>query len=222
VARLFDALVETGQLDHTLIVFASDNGALGFWPDGGQGKAYGAPLITSRWAGSSGGLRGRKATPYEGGIRTPAFVYWKGRLEGRRVDSPIHMADWFPTLTRLVGYTPTGDEKWDGQDVWSVLEGKTASPRTLYWKYGGGMGALRQGDLKLVVMGESDWAREMMPGEDRSDQLFDLARDPRETTNLAAAQPVTVARLRARMREIAQDDELGRIFKKGDRSYWIP
>ena len=84
------------------------------------------------------------------------------------------------------------------------------------------MGALRDGDLKLVVMGDSDWARQMMPGEDRSDQLFDLARDPRETTNLAAERPETVARLRALMREIARDDEPGRIFKEGDRSYWTP
>ena len=111
VARLLDALAETGQLDDTLIVFASDNGALGFWPEGGQGAAYGEPLITSRWAGSSGGLRGRKATPYEGGIRTPAFVYWKGRLEGRRIASPIHVVDWFPTLARLAGYAADGDRE---------------------------------------------------------------------------------------------------------------
>ena len=84
------------------------------------------------------------------------------------------------------------------------------------------MGALREGDLKLVVMGESDWAREMMPGDDRSDQLFDLARDPRETTNLASDQPATVARLRALRRELAKDDQLGRIFEKGDQSYWTP
>ena len=84
------------------------------------------------------------------------------------------------------------------------------------------MGALRDGDLKLVVMGESDWARGMMPGADRSDRLFDLAPDPRETTNLAAERPETVARLRAVMRRIAQDDEVGRIFKEGDQSYRTP
>jgi arylsulfatase A-like enzyme len=84
------------------------------------------------------------------------------------------------------------------------------------------MGALRHGDWKLVVMGESDWAREMMPGEDRSDQLFDLARDPHETTNLAREEPDTVARLRALMREMARGDELGRIFEEGDPSYWTP
>ncbi|MCG6924645.1 MAG: arylsulfatase [Acidobacteria bacterium] len=223
VARLVDALAETGQLDDTLIVFTSDNGALGFWPEGGQGEAYGEPLITSKWAGSSGGLRGRKATTYEGGIRTPAWVYWKGRLEGRRVDHPIHMVDWFPTLTRLAGYTPSGDEKWDGRDVWPLLEGKAPNgPRTFYWKYGGGMGALREGDLKLVVMGDTDWARTMMPGADRSDQLFDLALDPRETTNLAAQRPETVVRLRALMSEMALGDEVGRIFKEGDESYWTP
>ena len=138
------------------------------------------------------------------------------------MDSPIHMVDWFPTLAGLAGYPPSGNEGWDGHDVWPLLEGEAAEPRTLYWKYGGGMGALRDDDLKLVVMGDSDWAREMMPGEDRSDQLFDLARDPRETTNLAAEQPETVARLRALMREMARDDELGRIFEKGDQSYWTP
>lgn len=61
-----------------------------------------------------------------------------------------------------------------------------------------------------------------MPGKDRSDQLFDLARDPRETTDLAAERPGTVARLRALMREIAKDDQMGRIFKEGDRSHWTP
>jgi arylsulfatase A-like enzyme len=132
------------------------------------------------------------------------------------------VVDWFPTLTRLAGYTPSGEEQWDGQDVWSLLEGEApARPRTLYWKYGGGMGALRDGELKLVVMGESGWARRMMPGEDRSDQLFDLALDPRETTNLAAERPEAVARLRALMRERAKDDELGRIFEPGDPNYWV-
>jgi arylsulfatase A-like enzyme len=223
VARLLDALRETDQIDDTLVVFASDNGPLGFWPDGGQGAAYGEPLITSRWAGSSGGLRGRKATPYEGGIRTPAFVYWRGHLVGRRVDDPIHVVDWLPTLGRLAGRTPSGDERWDGRDIWPLLTGRgPAAPRTLYWKYGGGMGALRDGDWKLVVMGESDWARRMMPGEDRSDQLFDLGRDPRETANLAREEPDTVARLRALMHEMAKEDELGRIFEEGDQSYWTP
>ena len=84
------------------------------------------------------------------------------------------------------------------------------------------MGALRDGDLKLVVMGESDWARQMMPGEDRSDQLFDLARDPARPPTWPPSSPRPSRGSAPSCARPARDDEVGRIFKEGDRSYWTP
>lgn len=224
VARVIEALRRTGQLERTLVVFASDNGAITLSDHDGVGAAYGEPEIASRWLGSNGALRGAKASTYEGGIRTPAFVSFPGRLRPLKVTAPIHIVDWFPTLLRLAQKPPPNSLSLDGVDVWGLLSGaQQAQTRTLYWKYGHGMGALRHGDWKLVIRGESSFARQRMPGDDpRTDQLFNLAGDPGESTDLAPHHPAKVAELRALMRANAASDQLGRLYGPGDPSHWVP
>ena len=108
------------------------------------------------------------------------------------MDQPMHMIDWMPTLCALTGAT-VADPKWDGRDVWPLFDGKTkAEPRRLYWKIGG-VRALRDGNWKLIVSGKKT-------------ELFDLGKDPNETTDLAAGNAEVVTRLQALLdQETAKD-----------------
>jgi len=176
IGRILEALDGTGRRENTLVVFFSDNG--GMETTGGNDLLnYPGTYPADQMLGSNKPLRGRKTQVYEGGIRVPAVAQWKGRLAPRRLDVPIHVIDWMPTLAALAGYEPSRDLKWDGRDVWPWLSDASAEPtetRTLYWLGPGGRSAaLRRSRWKLVVTGEME-------------ELFDLGHDPNETTDLIA------------------------------------
>ncbi len=126
----------------------------------------------------------------------PAFVNWPGRLGPRKVTAPLHAADWMPTLTKLAGYAPAADLKWDGQDVWPVLTGEVTTPadRAIYIPMQGGA-ALRVGAWKLISRGKGPQA-----------ELFNLAADPFEQHDLAAAEPARVKELGAKLAALRRDD----------------
>jgi arylsulfatase A-like enzyme len=173
IGRILAALEAKGLRDDTLIVFCSDNG----------GPAPG--VITS-----NGPLRGGKGTFYEGGVRVPAIAVWKGRIEpGRVVASPLHMVDWYPTLLGLAGASLEQPHPLDGRDAWPAISRGAPSPHEeiLLGVVKGG-GAIRVGDWKLIVDG----------GGDRV-ELFDLAADPAEKTNLAVQEPARVKAMRLRL-----------------------
>lgn len=188
VGRILAALEKTGQRPNTLVVFTSDNGGMGV-PAGNDLKHY-PGSYQDGMLGENQPLRGHKGQVYEGGIRVPAFVHWPGRLRQRKVSAPIHVVDWMPTLARLAGYQPEGNLKWDGRDIWPLLEGNgKPGPRELYWKGPGGRSfALRSGDWKLVVQAARGASKEKV-------ELFQLGRDPYEQTDVSAAEPGIVARL---------------------------
>jgi len=188
IGQMLDALERTGQRANTLVLFFSDNGGQRSWKP--SGKYPGSHRAFTR-LGTNLPLRGGKGTLYDGGIRVPALVQWPGVLPPRTVDAPVHCVDWMPTFTRLAGYQPQQDLQWDGRDVWPLLTGEETKPepRVLYWKFVRGWAAIRHGDWKLIV------------GKDKPDQLFDMARDPNETKNLAKTHPEQVARLKALLAE---------------------
>lgn len=178
IGAVLAALDERGMREETLVLFFSDNGAL------------------VQQGGSNAPLRGAKSTLYEGGVRVPAIVSWPGTLAGgRRLDTPLSVVDWRPTLARLAGLADVPVEL-DGLDLWPHLEGGAAPEReALLINTQRKHGALRAGRHKLVV------AHHLRRGEALRDdprigiELFDLASDPTESRNLAAEDPETVARL---------------------------
>ena len=91
IGRVIAALVETKQAKNTLVVFTSDNGP------------QIVPADPTQNGGTSGELRGFKATTYEGGIRVPAFVWWPDRLKPLKLTAPITVVDWLPTFAALAG-----------------------------------------------------------------------------------------------------------------------
>jgi arylsulfatase A-like enzyme len=195
IGRILAALDKAGHRDDTLVLFFSDNGGHG--PTQNNDTKYPGKYPDAIVGRDNRPLRGKKTELYEGGIRSSTIVRYPGVLAPGTIEAPLHAADWMPTLTRLVGYTPPRDLHWDGQDIWPTLTGSGGVPadRTLYW-----LGvrnraqALRLGRWKLHA-----------PAGQRA-ELFDLAADPSEANDVAKANPDIVADLTRRMKEAAARD----------------
>lgn len=196
IGRVVVELVATKQAENTLVVFTSDNGP------------QIVPADPTQNGGTSGELRGFKGTTYEGGIRVPGFVCWPHRLKPRKLSARITVGDWLPAFAALAGAATPAAQKLDGLDVWPLLKGAVTAPakRVIYQKYLGGMAALREGDGKLTVCGTRRFARSLMVGDDREDQLFNIAADPLERENLAARRPEILARMQAPLIEQMKGD----------------
>lgn len=197
VGRIEAALDKTGQRENTLLVFTSDNG--GSTAENNDTKY---PLDTypaGKLVGNNTPLRGQKGQLYEGGIRVPAIVSWPGRLKPGKRDTPVHITDWMPTFCSLAGYSASSDLKWDGADLRPLLTNEGQLPqRPLYWVAPGWRSrAVRLGDWKLIVSGER---------ENRQGELFNLAKDPQEATNLAGQEFGKLKELNATMDQIAERD----------------
>jgi len=110
------------------------------------------------------------------------------------VDQPIHVVDVYPTLAHLAGASLEKTKPLDGVDVWpTIADGQPSPRREVVYNVSPFGGAVRQGDWKLV------W-RASLPSQV---ELFDLAKDPSETTNLAAQNPEKVAELQKRIETLA-------------------
>jgi arylsulfatase A-like enzyme len=178
VGKTMAALRAERLEENTLIFFFSDNGG---------------PTIHGGINGSSNApLKGSKRQTWEGGIRVPFFIRWKGRLPEGRVDSrPIIQLDVLPTALAAAGVKPQSDWKFDGVNLLPFLTTRrTAVPHdALYWRLGA-MVALRQGDWKLVSMHDGPPREESSPlGDVSQAELYNLKNDIGETRNLAAAHP---------------------------------
>jgi arylsulfatase A-like enzyme len=199
VGKILAALDRAGVRGHTLVLFLSDNG--GSTGTQNNDPQYAGAHPTFKIPARNGPLRGKKGTVYEGGIRTPALVSWPGRLTPRDEHAPVHVADWFPTLAALAGYAPKADLKWDGADRWPVLTGAAkGEARVLYWLGPGGNSlALRAGDLVLVRQ------------KGKADEVYDLAADPAQKTDLAATRPEVLQDLVAKLKVVSQRDNDARV-----------
>jgi len=172
VGRVLEQVRAQGQEENTLIFFLADNG--------------GPTLQTTS---NNLPLRGFKSTTWEGGVRVPFAIQWKGRIPaGETYEQPIIQLDILPTVLAAAGAQPDPAWKLDGVDLLPYLTGKaTGKPHeTLYWRFGD-QWAIRHGDWKLIV--GRDGGKE--PG------LYHLAKDIREAVNLAASQPEKVQELLA-------------------------
>lgn len=178
IGRLIDVVQQRCELADTLIVFASDNGAIPDAPMRGVEQYPGLQEPMPR-LGSNAPLRGRKGQLYDGGVRTPCVANWAGTLAPGEVDQPVHATDWMPTLCGLAG-AEVENAQWDGADVWPVLAGRKRAldDREIFWNFRGDSFGLLRGDWKLIARG----------GEPEPDgcELFNLADDPYEQQDRAA------------------------------------
>jgi arylsulfatase A-like enzyme len=191
IGRVVAALERKGMRDNTLIVFQSDNGGPRSAKFTGE-----VDMSKSTIPADNGRFRDGKATLYEGGNRVVALANWPAHIRpGTVVDTPVHMVDMYPTLTRLAGASSARAKPLDGLDVGAAFEGGP-SPRTeVVYDIEPFRAALREGDWKLV------W-QITLPSKV---ELFNLAQDPEEKNDLAAAYPDRVADLQRRVTAQAQD-----------------
>jgi arylsulfatase A-like enzyme len=172
VGRLLQKVEELGLKDNTIVIFMSDNGGLS--------TAEGSPT-------SNLPLRGGKGWMYEGGIREPMMICWPGSgSEGRVSDVPVTSTDFYPTILAIAGLELKPEQHMDGVSLAPLVAGQgEPAERPLFWHYphysnqGGKPGAaVRMGNYKLIEFFD--------PGEV---ELYNLAEDIGETTNLARDMP---------------------------------
>ena len=204
VGQLVETLECLCQRDNTIIIISSDNGAISHAPLHASDQYPGWQEEMPR-LGSNKPLRGQKAQMYEGGIRTPTLINWRGVLQPGICDHPMHIMDWMPTLTKLVGYTPSHDPQWDGTDVWSVIsEGHAIENRSIFWNFRGTQFGLRKDGWKLITTDE------MNPSKS---ELYHIDVDPYETAELSENNPEIVRQL---LDMVAQERRLDGTSQRSD------
>ena len=189
VGRIVSLLDELGLADDTIFVFTSDNGAT--FPGCGG-------IDTGRLK-SNGAYRSWKGSPYEGGLRVPTAIVWPGKIPaGKTITAPTGFEDWMPTLLDLAGLHDEIPADIDGISLAAAVEGKAppVDDRFLYRE-------LTEGNWQAVTDGRWKAVRRAVsrkqPEQARPTELFDLAADPSEKTDVAAEHPQVVARLEALM-----------------------
>jgi arylsulfatase A len=174
VGRLLELIERRGAGRQTLVLFTSDNGP---HREGGADPDF---------FKSSGGLRGIKRDLYEGGIRVPLIARWTGTIPAGRVsDHPWAHWDLLPTLAELAGTSTP--RRIDGLSMSRVLRGGAQPGHPfMYWEFHerGFQQAGRLGTWKAVRL-----------KKDAPLELYDLATDPYEQKDVAAAHPDVIARL---------------------------
>lgn len=188
IGRVLDALEKRGMRKDAFVLFHSDNGGTRSAQFTGESKVKG------ELPPDNGPYREGKGTNYEGGTRVVAVANWPGKVKQGAVEGMMHAVDLFPTFIGLAkGKVPTA-KPLDGVDVWGTISEGKPSPRTsMVYNVDPTGASLRDGDWKLV------WLT-MLPG---SVELFDLASDPGEKTNLAEKNPDKLKALQGKARELA-------------------
>lgn len=184
VDRILKKIDELRLAEKTIVFFGSDNGGLS--------TAEGSPTCNLP-------LRAGKGWNYEGGLRVPWILRMPGRAAaGTTCDAPVISTDLYPTLLELAGVPVPPGQALDALSFVPLVDRKGAMPeRAMYWHYphysnqgGRPSGAIRSGTFKLLEF-----------YEDSRVELYDLAADPGEQKDLAAAQPERAAQLKKQLEE---------------------
>jgi arylsulfatase len=171
IGRLRLRLRKLGIADNTMVWFCSDNG-----PEGNAG----AP-------GSAGGLRGRKRSLWEGGVRVPGLLEWPARIERARTTAiPCSTSDYFPTIMDIVGGKAANP--LDGVSLLPLIAGKMKR-RPL------GIGFESRNRVAWI----DNRYKLVREGKTAKLKLYDLEADPGETRDLAKTKPEVFSRLQANL-----------------------
>jgi len=213
LGKVLAALDELGLSDNTIVIFTSDNGGRVAHVD------YRPPT-------SNAPLRWGKHTLYEGGVRVPLIVRWPGKVAPNSTsDTPTINFDFLPTFVEIAGGDPSKmPNELDGQSILPLLLGEQGDKdRVLFWYYphyqiGPAWGAhtlpsicrpaatIRKGDYKLM-----EWLE-----DEKAVELYNLAEDIGEKTNMAPFMPEKVAELRAELAKWKQRTNAPDVYPDPD------
>ena len=183
--KMMERLTEWKALENTLVIFMTDNGATHL-----SGRFKGEKIKHF-----NANLRGAKNSPFEGGTHVPAFWQWEGVLgKGVDVDSLTAHIDLYPTFCELAGVKlPTKIQERDGRSLLPLLQNPKAdwADRKLFvhcgrWNPG------KRDDFKFKKCAVRTERWRFVNNE----MLFDISKDPSETTDVAAEHPEVIAELR--------------------------
>ena len=201
VGLLLKKLEELGIAKDTLVMFASDNGAM---REGGHRMED---------FDSSGPLRGGKRDLYEGGVRVPMIAWWPGKIKGgQTTDHPSAFWDISPTVRELAGAEVQPDT--DGLSLVPTLLGKGEQKKHdfLYWEFfeGGGKRAIRKGPWKLILFNTNK-------DDNPRAELYHIESDWAEKTDLSKKNSGMVAELTTLMDKVRTPSESPKFKLKSER-----
>jgi arylsulfatase len=205
VGEVLKALKENGLEENTLVIFLSDNGP---W------------LSYSGHSGSAGPLKEGKGTSWDGGVKVPAIMKWKGRIpEGLVQENSAMSIDILPTIAQITGAS-LPKLHFDGKSIYQMLiEKNEKSNQEAYFIY------YNRNELQAIVMG--DWKlyfphkyRSIAPGQAfRNDgipidyymiemkemELYHIPSDPSESKNVIDQNPEIVSKMNALAEKVRED-----------------
>ena len=195
--KLMKALDELGHSENTFVFFTSDNGPEG---NGNSGRTR----------GSTGGLRERKRSSHEGGIRVPGIARWPGHITADTVNStPIIGSDLFSTVLDIASIPLPNDRTIDGVSIRPTFKNKSLQRAVpLYWRNHLARNnihvALRDGDWKILASQNLE-----------SFQLYHIEKDWQEKEEVSAKYPEIFDRLKAKLLTVHKQVE-----DEGPRDWW--
>lgn len=202
VGRIMNELEGLGIAENTLLIFSSDNG--------------GHSTVWDEFD-TNGPLRGYKRDLYEGGVRVPFIARWPGEIpEGKVSEEVIAFQDLFPTFAEMAGAEVSG--VIDGISVLEALKGEEVQARRdfLYWDYG----HCRRFYDQAVRL--EDWKGIRLGKEKGKIQLYDLATDVGEETDVSTEHPDVVAKIESIMDNAVTPNPrypIGKVYKGG--AIWL-
>ena len=179
VGRLWKKLEKSGIQEKTIIFFCSDNG----------------PEVQT--PGSAGIFRERKRSLYEGGVRVPAFVTWKNKLEGgRRMDFPAVTSDYLPTILEILDIDYPDNRPIDGISLIDALKGRVKE---------------RKKPIGFICKPNISWVTHQykLIGDENGEnfELYNLITDPSEEENIIGNHPLVADQLKAELYDWLQSVE---------------
>lgn len=202
IGSIIATINELGLGERTIFIFTSDNGPL-YDQMGGT---------DSDFFNSASGLRGRKGSLFEGGIRVPGIVYWKNHVSpGKTIERVVGFEDWLPTLLDLIGATQAIPAAIDGISMAPTLLGHDQPERPfLYREFPAYLGyqSVRIGDWVGIRENlrpqPKKKAKSQAPTSDKSPlqtELYNLREDRAQEHDVAAQHPDVIAKIETIMRE---------------------
>jgi len=210
IGRLRQELRDLGIENHTMLWYTSDNGP--------EGRNH----YQREYRGSAGGLRGRKRSLFEGGIRVPGILVWPDRVHpGRSTSIPCSTCDYFPTVLDVLGFQMKGQpEPIDGISLLPLIEGTMKErPRPIGFETtdrgeNGTRSRLGSPD-KALIGNRYKFLSYLDDARADQDMLFDIAIDPGERENMIQVKPEIARSMKATLTEWAascKNSDLGRDY----------
>ncbi|MSU79269.1 MAG: N-acetylgalactosamine-6-sulfatase [Gemmataceae bacterium] len=187
--KLMAALAEMGLAEDTIIIFTSDNGPEG---NGNNGRTR----------GSTGGLRGRKRSVYEGGIRVPFMVRWPGHVPaGKTSDQPVVGTDIFATLCEITGAPLPKDRVIDAVSFVLAFSGKEIERRgPMYWR------CAIAPELFKIAMRQGDYTLLANPALSKF-EMYNLKADVQQKNDLVGKEPARFEAMRKTLQKLNAEIE---------------